>query len=362
MGLLRIMLALGVVLEHADYAIFVGSHTAVQIFFMISGFYMALMYGTRYQAPAPFYASRALRLLPTYWAALAICLLYSVLAHWIGWRTVVEYWQQSMSLYTWHDWSLYTLSNLLVLGSDWVWFTSAQHLTSVPHPVHLLVIPPVWTVSIELMFYLCCPWLARKSTKTLVFIASLTLIARIIAYAAGNLSSAPWHARFAPFEMMFFIGGMISARLYVFYLPYLKTLLKNNRVYILGLLGIYFILIAKFYTIGDYTPQIMLYGMQHSVLSLVLYISTFAALPIIFYISKSIAWDRIIGELSYPIYLMHYTFVVLFHHNNPFPDKPRWQIALLIVGLSVTHAVALYRWVQVPVDRYRIRRFATVLE
>jgi len=66
-GLLRTFLALLVVGSHLGA--FGGATFAVKAFFVISGFYMALVIDTRYYALpiADFYASRLLRLLPTYW-------------------------------------------------------------------------------------------------------------------------------------------------------------------------------------------------------------------------------------------------------------------------------------------------------
>ena len=67
MGLLRTILALLVVGSHLGA--FGGATFAVKGFFIISGFYMALVISTRYHKlpVGDFYASRLLRLLPLYW-------------------------------------------------------------------------------------------------------------------------------------------------------------------------------------------------------------------------------------------------------------------------------------------------------
>ena len=76
MGILRLLLALGVVAEHSKYPIGAGSYTAVQAFFIISGFYMAFILSQNQYSISHFYRSRMLRMFPTYWSALAIALLY----------------------------------------------------------------------------------------------------------------------------------------------------------------------------------------------------------------------------------------------------------------------------------------------
>ena len=67
MGLLRTILALLVVGSHLHA--FGGGFFAVKAFFIISGFYLALVIDTRYYAlpVSSFYVSRFLRLLPLYW-------------------------------------------------------------------------------------------------------------------------------------------------------------------------------------------------------------------------------------------------------------------------------------------------------
>ena len=76
MGGLRTLLVLGVVIGHAGGKWGpAGGYAAVESFFVISGFYMAMIYG-KYATPGSFLLSRALRLYPTYFAALTIALAY----------------------------------------------------------------------------------------------------------------------------------------------------------------------------------------------------------------------------------------------------------------------------------------------
>ena len=79
MGLLRIILALLVVGSHLGA--FGGATFAVKAFFIISGFYMALVIDKRYYALpiSNFYASRLMRLLPTYWVVGLLTLAAEIL-------------------------------------------------------------------------------------------------------------------------------------------------------------------------------------------------------------------------------------------------------------------------------------------
>ena len=68
MGVVRVLLALAVLLSHlppASYKILSGA-LAVQAFFVVSGFYMALVLDGKYRDTWLFYSNRILRLAPTY--------------------------------------------------------------------------------------------------------------------------------------------------------------------------------------------------------------------------------------------------------------------------------------------------------
>src|SRR4051812_1810715 len=72
MGLLRFLLASSVVFSHLGTVAgldLIGGWRAVQVFFMVSGFYMALVLDTKYRdlSYRGFISSRALRIFPAYY-------------------------------------------------------------------------------------------------------------------------------------------------------------------------------------------------------------------------------------------------------------------------------------------------------
>ena len=75
MGLLRLFLALSVIAGHASSTVFsfqgVGALYAVNFFFIISGFYMAMILNGKYEdkTSIQFYKSRVFRLFPTYYCS-----------------------------------------------------------------------------------------------------------------------------------------------------------------------------------------------------------------------------------------------------------------------------------------------------
>src|SRR5215469_1812386 len=81
MGALRVFLAINVVSEHAGPILGIGAmpgFLAVELFYVISGFYMGLILTEKYQHAGGwkiFYVNRALRLLPIYYFVLALTVL-----------------------------------------------------------------------------------------------------------------------------------------------------------------------------------------------------------------------------------------------------------------------------------------------
>lgn len=66
--------------------------------------------------------------------------------------------------------------------------------------------------------------------------------------------------------------------------------------------------------------------------------------------------DLQLGELSYPIYVIHFGFVSTLLHTKiklPLDISTYWAI----IALTVILAVLMHAFVQIRVDRWRQRRF-----
>src|ERR1700761_979235 len=87
MGLIRFLLACGVVLCHTSaimgYTPLSGA-LAVQCFFIISGFYMAMVLAEKYNGKGStylFYTNRALKIYPIYWVCLILLIIWSLVVY-----------------------------------------------------------------------------------------------------------------------------------------------------------------------------------------------------------------------------------------------------------------------------------------
>jgi peptidoglycan/LPS O-acetylase OafA/YrhL len=206
-------------------------------------------------------------------------------------------------------------------------------------PVYsFMAVPQAWTLSLELMFYLFAPWLARKTTPVLLALVMLSLALRLYIYFVADLYQDPWTYRFFPTELAFFMAGMVSYRLY---LAIGKQRIGGAAAAIvtLAVLGI---TAAYWWLPGGALRQWGYYGLL------------VALLPCLLVFSNSHRWDGWIGELSYPMYISH--VFVLFALSPALKEVSAIHVPLIVSVVTVLFSVALMRFVSVPIESYRMRR------
>jgi peptidoglycan/LPS O-acetylase OafA/YrhL len=341
-GLLRLLLALGVATEHANIAWGAGSYTAVQAFFIMSGFYMAIILSSDRYTTKDFYFSRFFRLFPLYWAVLGFALCYYGIAYSSGIETTIFTFVQGAAIGP--VWAAYlVVTNLFILGSDLTWFF--PDVFGSQHSVYLLI-PPVWTLSLELMFYALCPLLVSARSRTLWLIVLVAFAARAIGYSLG-LDDNPWHSRFFGFEIAYFVLGILAYRDG----PQLRG------PWTLALIAGLFAFVVWFNKIAKALPLPAIYNRSDYLHSLALYALLFFTLRSLFELTRRSAVDQYLGEYSYPVYLLHYIFVIVLVHSGL---AERWGVnpGRLVIVLTLAHAAVLIHFVQIPIDRYRHKAFA----
>ena len=221
-------------------------------------------------------------------------------------------------------------------------FSEAINVNRPPGPVGgfwFLQLPQGWSISTEVMFYFCAPFLVKRPLKVLLFVVSGTVVLRLYIYLKLGWDSDPWTYRFFPIEMGTFLLGSIGYQGYC----RLKDWRSSSSSIGFTFLG-FFLCWALFWPYWNCSAEI-------KQLSLVLFVA--ASLPFIFIATKSSSWDRWLGSLSYPVYLLH--FLVIWGILPLFlsPNVPnRSTIGLLVtLGLSAV----LVRHIERPVDKWRKR-------
>lgn len=308
MGILRFILAISVVIAHSNSILgfsFVGGQIAVQAFYIISGFYMTLILNEKYigvnNSYKLFISNRFLRLFPIYWTILLLTLFASFFtsictnAHNLGKLSMyVEYWDvmsfKSLFFLIFTNLFLFLQDIVLFLGLDTLngelYFTSNFWQTT-PQLHQFLFIPQAWTIGLEITFYLIAPFIVRKKNIVIITLIISSLFLRYILSHYG-LSNDPWSYRFFPTELVFFLLGTLSYRIY----KKIRSVEVKNSYLNIALFGI--LLFTIFY---NFLP--LLYK------NVIYLFSFFICLPFIFLLTKKWRVDSFIGELSYPIYISH---------------------------------------------------------
>ncbi len=353
MGIVRIILALSVVIEHLAINVpglkFITGPTAVQSFFVISGFYMALVLNTKYQGPGStrlFLKNRLLRIYPTYYLivvlALAMGLAFHATGHapvtWMAWGT------GQPPLDGWGRLYMGTIHLTLVGQETPLLFhtDAAGHLhgaaDALRHPNAIwpyLIVPPAWSLSLELIFYAIAPFLVRRRPVIMIGVIAASLTVRALMTYGLKLDYDPWFYRFFPSELSSFMFGALAWRIY------------NDRVKTMDLARYKPWILAACWGFWIAAPYV---GVRPA---WTLYFMALMA-PFLFAASRSSRKDRAIGELSYPIYICHWPVLKLLESQNYFGLT---GVARLGFCVTVVMAVAwcIYRFFEQPIEAIRSR-------
>jgi peptidoglycan/LPS O-acetylase OafA/YrhL len=334
-GIIRVLLAAAVVFGHApmwsgydpDVSIVrpLPAYFAVQAFFVISGFYMELL--RKKYAPAPiwiFYSNRYSRLIVSYWIVLAVTVLLIALMPGVSFppATFLANFRSDNA----SEWSLLIFSNLMMFGQDLLAILFS-------HTSNDLLIPQAWSLALELWFYLLVPLLWRASDRVLWIIVAASLALRMF-IVLSPLPFFPWQQRFFPAEIMFFVLGMLSFR-------------RSNEILNIVKSGRACLLVVSAWTLfaGWLRPVVFPWPETTMIWysSLLVGAIFYLTLPAMFSLTGHSNIDRLIGEFSYPIYLLH---IMLWYFVEPH----------FLLFACIAASAPLVFFVELPLERWRNNR------
>lgn len=329
MGTFRILLALAVAASHTGFDLGVDGRAAVCLFYVISGFYMSLILNQFYTRGAmSFYASRALRLYIPYAVILAATLVaYALLGVDNPMFEAESVWAKGLSAF----------ANVFIIGQDLLWLFGenggklvyAPYLVEgYPESLHsLALIAPAFTIAIEAYFYLVAPYFVRSLNRVrMVLAASIAYYAVTAVLAEGRLDLS-YHWFFSAF--LYFSAGA-----WIYHLSVCER--KSWHVIDYGLLAA----LAGAACLADITPMWSDF------------LLTLFAVPILFRITKNNRIDRLIGDLSYGVYLAHWPIYVVLRHSG----LERGMMLFAVTALfSVLFALFIYLFVEKPLNAFRHR-------
>ena len=340
MGIIRLLLALSVVGGHLIIPHFwsgTGGKIAVEAFFMISGFYMCLVLDKTYRhGVRHFYFNRALRLFPIYWVVAGATLCFWLATH----AACIE----SFKALPTFTQTLLAVTNFTLFGQDWIMFMGPT-----PHGVEFvrnfrdtspmlwtfLLDPPAWTLGVELTFYLIAPFILRG--RALKYLLAIIVVSFLIkaGLSVAKLNYDPWTYRFFPAELGFFILGSVAYKIS----DRLDRVTRSIPAH-------------SWIATGIIVAIILVYRYLHFP-AFVFFAFLFLLLPKIFAESSRNAADRFLGELSYPIYIVHAPLIGVIEHYTG--DSLTFFMGILMVAGVLAAAVILKLCVDMPVEHIRSR-------
>jgi peptidoglycan/LPS O-acetylase OafA/YrhL len=366
MGFFRLLFAFTVVLTHSRpiFGYFFGNPVvAVRAFFIISGFYMALILEGKYASYKSFIISRFLRIYPLYFIILILTVLFSVTMHSLGgsWgemQVMVTHFKELNAIsFLW-----LFVSNTIVFGRDILMFLdlnpttgffvySMDGFTSIPAQFFLLI-PQAWTVILEVLFYLIVPLIIKRKTATIIALMITSIAIRQIILSLG-LGGISWNYMFFPSEFIFFASGILAYRLYK------KISLDTKKCKKIAI--VFSALMIAYLALYNYINlDVPLNVKMLSIIppkEILFYFIFILSLPFVFILSSRNLIDRKIGELSYPVYITHILILaaiypVIFNHLN-LNSNLLGPISFI---LAVILSLLLNKVVQEPIDKYRHKK------
>lgn len=312
--------------------------TAVEVFFVVSGFYMQMVLSEKYTPERlgggwwkNFFMARYFRLFPVYFACLLLTVLAAMFAiqvkhkpfapvsTWIA-LTGLEPSYQNILL------GVYVVfANLTMFLQELVSVLSIEDgraalvLDRSQSSIFVwdaLSLPHGWSLGVELLFYAFAPFLLNLRNKWLVTAFVLGLLAKL---AATNFLPGDLHIRLLPFVLMNFLAGALCYRF--------RHCLNYSAWLSYGaLIAIIFIIPAMFDATLATWISIALAAL---------------AIPVAFRATRNFAYDSYIGELSYPFYVFHLLSLAITSFALQSLSINTKGTIFAIVSLSLTLGVSI---------------------
>jgi peptidoglycan/LPS O-acetylase OafA/YrhL len=371
MGILRFLLACSVIVAHSQPLIWGNlpfGGIAVQAFFIISGFYMALVLCEKYTGTKHYWlfiSNRILRLWPAYIIILAVDFVFRYV--FFGTIPIITPPFESLNF---HSKIFVIFTNVFIIGQDISAFLGPDATGAITFATgagknltYSNLVVQSWSTASEFTFYLLAPFLVNKKTKTLLLLILGSLLIRLIIHKL-DLRYQPWGARFFPAELGYFIMGIFSYRIYKF-IESKRVFNYHLSIYPCAILPIIILTSTVCYPfLSNNTGKRSVYFQNYYQIipdqvsaKWIYLIFIFLAIPFLFALTSNMKFDKFLGDLTYPVFISHMLAIniiaLLFGKlGKPFGYMPFFGSTLALI-LSILISLVLLKHIINPIDEYR---------
>jgi peptidoglycan/LPS O-acetylase OafA/YrhL len=340
MGLVRLFLASIVVADHwwlgeltpkafdrdDVYKAGFNSGYAVMFFYIISGFLITYTLSRNYRLDVAgvgsFYRNRFVRIFSLYWPMVLLTFL-----------VLPDRWQMFLQAAFWDE-----FTGIFLIGQDWrVAFATypKPHFAAALETLH-----QAWTLGAELSFYLLAPLLMRSwLAGAAVLIASFGMRTWFVQDFGPDLQDI-WSYHFIGSTIGFFMMGHLIC-------------LASQRWRLLRDEGLCFCALALSIVSMAYATSYTGFDTPRFWCSAVFFM---LALPGLFEATKGIRWMNAVGDLSYPLYLVHTVLLVLIGDQlasviltaGDGSRSAAYASVAAFVAISILAALVVHRFLEVP--------------
>lgn len=321
-GLVRFVLASLVVLFHITKVVFIG-HLAVYCFFILSGYWVSLMYEIKYskskQPLLVFYISRIFRLLPVYY-------LISILTFIMFFLFDIE-----------------TLEKLNFTSFNSIGFIFVNIFMLGYNQLVFLPLVPAWSLDIELQFYLLLPVLLffmNQRKKRLLFIFISLFLILLLSFLFPELFICKTIIKY----LVFFLIGIEIYKSKIVVKPNVEIFFN---ILFLGILSVH-------YGIRYLFDLVKLADSNYNEIFNIL--TSFLLIPLLAnsVLRKSNPKDMLLGGMSYVLYLSHWMFIIPYNYYIKELNKiDRIPYTLVYLFITYLFSFLVYQYYDMPLDKLR---------
>jgi len=190
-----------------------------------------------------------------------------------------------------------------------------------------MLISQAWTLGIEFLFYLTAPLLVTRGMGVILATSAASLGCKYILYPAFGFPAEALGYRFFPFELIYFMLGAISYHI----LGLLRSRPPGKTATLAAtiILGLAYVIPQSEQTTWT----------RYALLAL--------CIPFLFTFTGKSRADRIIGELSYPMYITH---LLVFYTLTQFTG---WSTEGAGTAITIALSFLMFLLVDRRIDRWR---------